>query len=116
MQAIEKEMRAGIDNTNGSELSYRLTKLVELNGTTPELMELAKAIHSHILGIAASEIIARPELLEAKQQVQKMYIAGRIAKWDALFERAEKVCSALVHSIDGLRSLLSFEKSLMNQN
>ncbi len=116
LEVIEKEMRISVDNGNGPGLSLHLTRSVELLADTPKIMELAKIIHSHISGNVAAKIMTDNNLLEAKQQIQKLYIAGCLAKWDALYARAEKTCSALVHRIDGLRSLLSFEKSLINQN
>ncbi len=116
LEVIEKEMRISVDNGNGPGLSLHLTRSVELLADTPKIMELAKVIHSHVSGCVAAKVLTDNNILEAKQQIQKLYIAGCLAKWDALYDRAEKTCSALVHRIDGLRSLLSFEKSLINQN
>lgn len=114
--AIESLMNITIDNKNGDQVAEQLTNAINLLSTTGKIMEQAKAIHNYVIGIAASEIVQHPQLFEAKQLIQSGYIKGRIAKYDALYDRAERVCKNLICYIDGLRSLLSYEKEMFKTN
>ena len=97
------QIKCAIDN--------RLPYLANL----PKMMEGAVAIHDWAKGEVAKEMIADNRLYEAKQAIQLRYIEGRIAKYSALYERINSLHSALKLSIEGLRSLLSYEKQFSFQ-
>ena len=97
------QIKCAIDN--------RLPYLANL----PKMMEGAVAIHDWAKGEVAKEMLADNRLYEAKQAIQIRYIEGRIAKYSALYERINSLHSALKLSIEGLRSLLSYEKQFSFQ-
>ena len=97
------QIKCAIDN--------RLPYLANL----PKMMEGAVAIHDWAKGEVAKEMLADNRLYEAKQAIQIRYIEGRIAKFTALYERINSLHSALKLSIEGLRSLLSFQKQFSFQ-
>lgn len=108
---IEGKMMIVVDNKNGDQIASHLSDCINLLGTTPRLMELASIIHSHVLGIAASEIMDHPKLMESKQLVMSNFLKGRIAKWEGMYQRADRASKNLTTYIEGLRSLLSYIKS-----
>ena len=97
------QIKCAIDN--------RLPYLANL----PKMMEGAVAIHDWAKGEVAKEMLADNRLYEAKQAIQIRYIEGRIAKYSALYERINSLHSTLKLSIEGLRSLLSYEKQFSFQ-
>lgn len=114
--AIESEMNITIDQTNGEYLAHTLMKRVSLLSTCPRMMELATKIYNTAKGIAADEIICNEKLLNLKDNIQRKWFEGKLCEWDALYARAERTYKSLESSIEGIRSLLSYEKQLSNMN
>lgn len=109
---IEKAMATTIDSTNSENVSYCLNERVALLSTCPRMMELATTIYNWAKGRAAEDALTNKNIYNAKQFIQIKYFNGKLAKWDGLYARAERCSKDLVHQIDGLRSILSYNKSL----
>jgi hypothetical protein len=41
---------------------------------------------------------------------RKRWVSARIAEWEAMFERSERLCAAITHRCDHLRTFVSYEK------
>lgn len=115
MIKIEKETATAINHTDGEEVAYRLTRRVELQQHLPRIIELATVIYEHCKGLAAEEAMNSESILNLKADVQRKWFDGRLAKWSALYAKAEMQCKQLDRGVDGLRSILSREKELMKQ-
>lgn len=109
---IEKAMATVVDNKDSENVSYCLSERVSLLSTCPRMMELATSIYNWAKGKAAEDALVNENIYNAKQSIQLNYFNGRLAKWDGLYTRAERCSKDLVHQIDGLRSILSYNKSL----
>jgi len=114
--AIETEMLIEVDQTNGENIAYTLMKRISLLATCARMMSTATAIYDWAKGEAAKEVLGHEQLLNAKQDIQRKWFDGRLSKWNALYVRAERSYKDLSLSIEGLRSLLSYEKNLANLN
>lgn len=110
---IEKETAISVDHTTGDEVAFHLMRRIELQHHTPRIMELATMIYDHCKGMVAVEAMSEDRILNLKQDIQRKYFDGRLAKWNALYAKAERTCKDLNASMDGLRSILSREKELM---
>lgn len=111
--SLEALMIVVIDVKQPAMISDILSQATSLLGITGLIMERAKMIHDHAMGLVAIEIMENKMLNGCKQQLMIAYIKGKTAKWSALYDRAETTCKALNTFIDGLRSLLSYEKEQM---
>ncbi len=111
---IDKEMLVSVESDNASAINNALNERIALLAYSPLIMELATIIFDHVSGICANEIMSDKNLLDAKQAVQRMYIQGRMAKWNGMFVRAERTIKDLAKSIDGLITMLSYAKSVNN--
>lgn len=116
LETIDKEMRMEIDVTNGDEIAHHLMQRINLLSLSARIMELATLIYDWAKGTAAEEILLNENLLDAKQDIQRKIIEGKIAKWDALYTRADRTVKDLNLSIEGLRSCLSYEKNMATIN
>lgn len=77
-------------------------------------MSTATAVHSWAKGEAAAEAMDKEKVYSAKADVQRKWFSGRLAKYDAFYSRVETLEKALRQQIEGLRSLLSYNKEMAN--
>lgn len=116
IEKIEKQLRLEVDQTNGENLAFELNTRNQLLCETPHMMELASKIYDEAKGRVAEEIMFDEKKLNAKQQILLLYIAGKLKEENALYVRCERAVRALDKSIEGLRSLLSYDKQMTSKN
>lgn len=109
---IEKEMHTSVDPTIPEQVQNQLSNLLPYLANLSDMVSVATAIYDWAKGKVADEIINNQTILDAKQGIQKNFIEGRLAKYNALYARVESVSKNLRSSVDGLRTLLSYEKEL----
>ncbi len=113
---IEAEMHTPVDPTNPAEVEAQLGNIIPWLANLSVLVSNSNAIYDWAKGEVATEIISKPDLMEAKQDILKNYIQGKLAKYSALFERVEALSKNLRSQVEGLRSILSYEKEQLNIN
>lgn len=113
---IEKEMHVTVDPTIPEQVQQQLSNLLPYLSNLSDMVSISTAIYDWAKGKVADEIIGNSLLLEAKQGIQSNFIQGRLAKYNALYSRVESISKNLRSSVDGLRSLLSYEKELARIN
>lgn len=107
---IGKELALKIDQDNPSEVMGKLNTLTSLLATSSHAVALSEALYSEKL----------MQLTEANTWAglsatdKKMVFAGRAKEEIYYTTLCERQNRALTHAIDGLRSMLSFIKSEMN--
>lgn len=116
VEKIEKQLRLEVDQTNGENLAFELNTRNQLLCETSHMMELATKIYDEAKGRVAEEIMFDEKKLNAKQQILLLYIAGKLKEENALYVRCERAVKALDKSIEGLRSLLSYDKQMTSRN
>lgn len=116
IELIESRLNTVVDQTMGENIAFELNERTNLLSKTPVIMELATKIYDEAKGRLAEEIFFDEKKLKAKQQIQIMYIAGKLKEENALYVRAERCVRALDKSIEGLRSLLSYDKEMTRTN
>lgn len=107
---IEGKMLVAINSENTIEIETQLADLILSLGDIPRLMAQATAIYDTAKGMASQEAMSTPEILNAKQNIQRMYFDGRLSKYNAIYIRVENIAKDIRNQIEGLRSLLSFQK------
>ena len=112
---IESTMATTVNAENGAEVNYTLNERVVLLSSCAEIMELATMIYNSCKGQLADEMMINQKLLDSKQNIQRMYIDGKLAKWEGMYIRAERATKDLAKSIDVLITMLSYLKSKNNQ-
>lgn len=110
--SIEKAMAAVIDHAESENIAYCLNERIALLATSPRMMELATAIYNYAKGQAANEAMNNEVIFKAKQDIQRKWFDGKLAKYEGIYIRAERCSKDLFNQIEGLRSLLSYNKSL----
>lgn len=99
---------------SGANLHLELKERTSMLGNIPRLMELATLIHGWAMGEASEQAMLSPEVLKAKQDIQRKWFQGKLAEAEALYAKCEQISKRFVDGNEALRSLLSYEKSLMN--
>ena len=112
---IEGAMSVAVDSDEPAQIKCAIDNRLPYLANLPKMMEGAVAIHDWAKGEVAKEVLADERIYEAKQSVQIRYIEGRIAKYSGLYERIHTLNSTLKLSIEGLRSLLSYQKQFSFQ-
>jgi hypothetical protein len=114
---IEKEMKTTIDPTIPEQVQDQLSKLLPYLSNLSNMVSVATAIYDWARGRVADEIMKNPNRFDdAKASVVTLHVQGRLAKYNALYARVESVSKNLRSSVEGLRSMLSYEKELINMN
>lgn len=113
---IEKEMHNTVEASDPVQIQNQLSNLLPYLSNLSDMVSIATAIYDWAKGKVADEIISNDSLMEAKQNILSNFIQGRLAKYNALYQRVESVSKNLRSSVDGLRSLLSYEKELARIN
>ena len=109
---IEAAMTKTVDQTNGENISCVLNERVSLLSICPRMMGLAVLLYDEMKGEVALEAMLNENLIKAKDSLQRLYLQGKLAEWNALYVRSERCQKDLDKSIEGLRSLLSYDKSM----
>lgn len=112
--SIEKEMLTTVQPDNASEVQAQLANLLPYLSNCSVMMSTATAVHSWAKGEAAAEAMDKEKVYSAKADVQRKWFSGRLAKYDAFYSRVETLEKALRQQIEGLRSLLSYNKEMAN--
>lgn len=112
---IEKALSTTIEPTEPTQISTQLENLRPYLANCSTLISNATAIYDWAKGKVMDDIIEQDKLLECKQEILKNYIAGKLARYSALYARCESLEKNLRSSIEGLRSMLSFQKELIDQ-
>lgn len=113
INAIESAMSTVIDETNFQQVQYEIARRTELLGGSAKFLSFATALFDNAHGQVADHVLNTTTLIDAKQAIVTSWMKGKLAKWNALYVRTEQVTKKLDKSIDGLRSILSYEKALV---
>ena len=113
--ACEKDLHTSVNPEESQECLNQLSNLMPHLGVMPEIMQNATVIFNWAKGQAAASAMDNTVILNAKQDIQKRFLEGQIAKWSGFYERAEQVQKSLALQIEGLRSIISFNKGIVNK-
>lgn len=94
-------------------MSEHLQTLISYSSYTPRLVEIANAVYGWAKGQTAIEAMEDPRVLSLGQNLQRKWIEGKLAAYEAIFQKTERLKKSLDSAIDGYRSLLSYEKEQM---
>lgn len=115
IEQIENRLKTVVDQSSGENIAFELNERTNLLSETPQIMELATKIYDEAKGKLAEEMFFDEKKLNAKQQIQIMYISGKLKEENALYVRAERCVKALDNSIKGLITLLSYDKTITSR-
>lgn len=107
---IEKELHTTVDTNNGEEIAHQLESLRPFLANCPTLIANATELLESAKGQVADIIMNMDQ--DMKHEVMKQFISGKLAKFSALYARAESLEKNLRSSVEGLRSILSYQKEL----
>lgn len=107
---IETKMLLTINHENSQEVECQLADLLLSLGDIPRLMAQATAIYDTAKGLASEEAMNNEVILNAKQNIQRGWFEGKLAKYSAIYVRVENIAKDIRNQIEGLRSILSFQK------
>jgi hypothetical protein len=111
LNAIREAVDADVIDSDIVNVQNKLLQLTQLMGLSAE----AKASAKKILHKKELEVFSFIDaLLSPSMQAKKLY--AECFEESALLEYADRLNSALVHGIDGLRSVLSYRKSEMENS
>lgn len=110
---IEADMNTSIEASEPAQIEEQLSNLLPYLSNLSDMISKATAIYDWAKGEVAKEIIADAKLMDTKQNILNTFIQGRLAKYNALYKRVESVEKNLRSNIEGLRSMLSYEKELV---
>lgn len=109
---IEGRLAVTIEPDDAHQIAAQLENIRPYLANCPMLMANATVIYDWAKGEAADSIIIDSKLMNCKQSILNGYITGKLAKYSALYARCESLERNLRSSVEGLRSLLSYQKEL----
>jgi len=116
LKKYEDAMAHAVHTSDLEGIETKLMNLTELIAWNPSVIEKASILYDSARLEIANHIMANETLLKAKQDVQKIYIQGKLAAENAMFLRAERACRDIINCIEGLRSILSFKREQIRNN
>ena len=105
IQPIEPDDPASVERQLADRIMYL--------GYTARMMEIATAVYDYAKGMAADMALTNDNLMEAKQDIQRKWMEGRLARYSAMYAKVETLVKDLRNSCNGLITIISFEKSKM---
>ena len=115
-EKIEGDLKTTVSPNHPQEIQNQLETLRPYYSDVPKMLSQATSLYDCAKLQCANAIFKEVDILNAKQNIQKMWIDGQIRKYNKLFIRVESVTKKLDKSIDTLVSLLSFEKEKIKHN
>ena len=113
---IESAMANVIEYKDHEQLKFEIMSRTEMLHNNGQLLSWATALYDNAHGQVASYMLTNEALYKAANIVQKSWMQGQLTKWNALFVRTERVLKDLNNSIDGIISVLSYEKEAMKHS
>ena len=112
LNAIRGILDVDVSQVDVSDVKTKLSKLTSLMGTSAETMASAKKLlHEKEL-----EVFATGRVEKMAPSVANKYLQAMCKDEIAIYEHSDRLHSGLVHCIDGLRSILSYTKSEMENS
>jgi len=108
--SIEIVMAMEVDVTKWEEVQVKLVRLTECFAQTSKMIEMAAMIYNTAKGIVANEAMTVPGVLDLKQDLQRNWIAGKLARAEGIYNRVETLLKDLRSQVEGYRSILAFER------
>jgi len=97
-----------VDHTD---INAVLDLLNELSAWLPEAGKCQASAKFYLLVAVDAVMSAIPDDIKVLSiSERKRWVSARIAEWEAMFERAERLCAAITHRCDHLRTFVSYEK------
>lgn len=106
---ITSALSEQVDRANPDELTGKLQVLSSLLGTSAQSIATSERLYS----IKLMELVEDTQWAKMTATDKKYLFAGKSSKEAELVTLCERLNKAIVHSIDSLRSILSFIKSEM---
>lgn len=111
IEAIDGILNISINAENGEEVADMISKLTSVLSTSTFAVALAERIYNEKLG---KVLCSLPTGMSATDK--KLVLAGRLSSEKYYSTLAERQNAALVHAVDGFRSILSFIKEETKMN
>lgn len=106
---ISEALALAVAFDNPAEITLKLQLLSSLMGTSAKAISLAEAVYSE----RVMELAENAQWQNMTATDRKMIFAGKAKTEAAFVTLTDRLNSGLVHSIDALRSMLSYLKSEM---
>ena len=110
---VEAILSTPVSVNDPEALLKELSSRIEALSLTSTLLADATLLYDYAKGSAVTLILEDEKLTGAKQDVLRLYIQGKLAKYNAIYVRAETLVKDLRNSVDGIRSLLSYEREMV---
>ena len=110
-EEIESAMRTSIDPTDPQQIQEQLANIIPYLANLSFMISTATEIYDKAKGEIADEIFLYPnKYKDVKANVMSLFIQGKLANENSLFERVESLSKNLRSSVEGMRSIISFLK------
>ena len=115
-EKIEGDLGITVTPNEPTEIQHLIERLRPYLANAPKMLSDVSELLDFAKGECAEKMLSEGKILNAKSNIQKMWIEGKMNKYNKLFVRVESVTKKLDKSIDTLVSLLSFEKEKVKYN
>ena len=110
---IEIQLMTEIDPKDTNLIQSEILQRGILLSYSAKCLSWATALFDNAHGQLAEYMLTNEQMHEAKQTIISSWMKGKLAKWNALYVRTESVLKKLDRSIEGLISVLAYERELM---
>ena len=111
IDTIDSILEVGVDHEDGNQISERIGQLTAVLSTSSFAVALAERIYNEALGKTLKSIFPGTSATD-----KKLILTGNLSSEKYYLTLAERQNAALVHAIDGLRSMLSYIKEEAKMN
>lgn len=113
---IESDLKTSVTSNEPTEIQNQIEQLRPYLSDVSTMLSDVTSLYDFAQEQCAEKMLSNGSILNAKSNIQKMWISGQIKEYNQLFVRVESVTKKLDKSIDTLVSLLSFEKEKIKHN
>lgn len=118
-EGIEEVLNQKVDSSNPSEISDRIGELIGYYSSSSQVCASAEwyrnSVYKHeynrVFDVLKDKEIPKDLKGMTSPSMLKEYIKSRIADFEYVQTRADRINRAITHTIDGLRSMLSNAKN-----
>ena len=113
---INKCLSVDMDVSNGNMLMEALSERIGLLSYTDTLSSLNEGFYHWAKGVVFDMMREDPSLAGIKETQLRLYIAGKMAHFEAMNEKTKKTIRNLEISIESLRTMISYLGKQINSS
>lgn len=115
IRLFEQKVGDGVPADDPNLLIEELNERMALLATAPRMKEISTGLYNWAKGEVGKHIANDDSILMLKNDIQRLFISGAMSEIEAIYERTDKTIRAMEVSIEGIRTMISFQGKQINK-